>query len=206
MSTPCSSLNVPIRTRVFDRSSSLLGFVYETPCSKTNKDRYLVLYDNFTACYHSHSEFHLCLCQDFRRHLLNIDYKDLRLHYQHAFQNLNSSTQSKYPLNSIIRVKKYGAQYHNVRVVDIDCSIIKICFFERKSKTEIWIHSNSSIIEQLPSSIPSPASSEPQSPAKETTESYSDLSRLRKRKNDGNNKGMFNHCTSLLDDVFIFRC
>lgn len=178
MSKPCSSLNVPIRTRVFNRQSSLLGFIFETPCLTKNNNRYLVLYDNFTAAYHSHSEFHLCLCQDFRRHLLNIDHKDLRTHYQQAFQNLSKSIESKYNLNSIIRVRRFGSQYHNVRVIDIDNSIIKICFFERKSKTEIWIHSNSSIIE--PSSIILNRD-------KEIHDSYSDLSRLRKRKSIDNN-------------------
>jgi hypothetical protein len=200
MNEPCSSFNVPIRTRVLHRSSSLLGFILEIPCPKTNHNRYLVSYDNFTAYYHSYSEFHLCLCQDFRRHLLNIDYKDLRVHYQHAFQNLDRFLQPKYTLNSVIRVRKFGTQYHNVRVIDIDCSIIKISFFERKSKTEIWIHSNSSIIESSPPesqstalSIPSPPSSAPQTPTKEITDSYSDLSRLRKRKSNGNNtnKSMF---------------
>jgi hypothetical protein len=194
MSQPCSSLNVPIRTRVLNRSLSLLGFVLETPCPKTNNNRYLVLYDNFTACYHSHSEFHLCLCQDFRRHLLNIDYKDLRSHYQHAFQNLNNSLQSKYTLNSLIRVRKFGSQYHNARIIDIDYSIIKICFFERKSKTEIWIHSNSSTIEQSSTPLPIPPSfsTAPPTPTKEIVEPYSDLPRLRKRKSTDNNtnKGM----------------
>jgi len=188
MSKPCSSLNVPIRTRVLHRSTSLLGFVLETPCQTTNNNRYLVLYDNFTASYHSHSEFHLCLCQDYRRHLLNIDNKDLRSHYQDAFQNLNNSIQKNYTLNNIIRVKKFGAQYHNVRIIDIDYSIIKICFFERKSKQEIWIHSNSSTIEQL-LTIFSPPSSVSQTPIKE---SYTDLPRLRKRKSidNNNNKSM----------------
>jgi hypothetical protein len=197
---PCSSLNIPIRTRVFHRSSSSLGFVFETPCPMKNKNRYLVLYDNFTACYHTHSEFHLCLCQDYRRHLLNIDYKELRTHYQHVFQNLNTSIQSKYSLGNIIRVRKFGAQYHNVRIIDIDCSIIKICFFERKLKNEMWIYSNSSIIEQSQETsqsttltIPSSPPSTPQTPSEETiNNSYSDLSRLRKRKSNGSNtnKGM----------------
>jgi hypothetical protein len=191
MSKPCSSLNVPIRTRILHRSTSLLGFILETPCQKTNNNRYLVLYDNFTACYHFHSEFHLCLCQDYRRHLLNIDNKDLRSHYQDAFQNLNNFVQRKYTLNSIIRVKKFGAQYHNVRIIDIDYSIIKICFFERKSKQEIWIHSNSSTIEQQLLTIFSPPSSAPQTPIKELIDS--DLPRLRKRKSIDNNinKSMF---------------
>jgi hypothetical protein len=204
MNEPCSSLNVPIRTRIFNRSLSLLGFVLEIPCLMKNNNRYLVLYDNFTACYHSHSEFHLCLCQDFRRHLLNIDYKVLRTYYQHAFQNLDISIQSKYTLDNIIRVRKFGDQYHNVRIIDIDYSIIKICFFERKSKKEIWIYSNSSIIEQT-TPILSPPSSAPQSPTKEIVNSYSDLPRLRKRKINGNNmnKGMLHLITNQKKKVSV---
>ncbi|CAF5100992.1 unnamed protein product, partial [Rotaria sp. Silwood1] len=130
MKESCSSFLVPIRTRIFHRSLSLLGFIYEIPCPIKNNNRYLVLFDNFTASYHLHSEIHLCLCQDFRRHISNIDYKDLQLYYQHAFQNLNLSIQSNYTIDDIIRVRKFGAQYHNVRIIDIDCSLIKICFFE----------------------------------------------------------------------------
>ena len=205
MSQPCSSLNVPIRTRVLYQPSSSLGFVFETPCPTKNLNRYLVFYDNFTAYYHSHSEFHLCLCQDFRRHLLNIDYKDLRLHYQNAFQNSNVSMQTKYSVGDIIRVRKFGDQYHNARVIDIDCSIINVCFFERKSKTELWIHLNSSIIERSTQvlestavTIPSPPPSEPQTSTEEFVNSYSDLSRLRKRKCNGSsaNKGEFSEESS----------
>ncbi|CAF4165535.1 unnamed protein product, partial [Rotaria magnacalcarata] len=126
----------------------------------------------------------------FRRHLLNIDYKELRAHYQDAFQNSNQIKQSNYTIGDIIRVRKFGNQYHNVRIVDIDCSIIKICFFERKSKKEIWIHTNSSIIEQSQqisqSTTPSIPSS-PQTPTEELNNSYSDLSRLRKRKSQSSN-------------------
>lgn len=185
MSQPCSSMSIPSRTRVLDRSTSLLGFILETPCAQINNNRYLVVYDNFTACYHTHSQLHLCLCQDFRRHLSNLDCKDLRVYYQQTLQqqqqSSSSSFQSKYSLNSIIRVRKYGSLYHNVRVIDIDHSIIKICFYERKSQTEIWIHCNSSIIEQTP---PSPPASAPTTPL---TEDIPDSSRLRKRKIDGNN-------------------
>ena len=75
--------------------------------------------------------------------------------------------------------------------MDIDCSIIKICFFERKLKPEIWIHSNSSIIDQTSLNaqpmIPSPPSSSPPTPTKEIVESYADLTRLRKRRNNSDN-------------------
>ena len=192
---PCLSIHIPAQTRVLYRSSSTLGFILETPCSIKNNNRYLVLYDDFTAHYHLLSEFHLCLCQDFRRHISNIDYKDLQLHYQHAFKNSNLSKQSTYVLNSIIRVRKFGAQYHNVRIIDIDCSIIKICFFERKSKKEMWIHSNSSIIEQFQQASQSitTISSSPQTSVDDFSHSSPDLSRLRKRKihNSNTNDGMF---------------
>ncbi|CAF3646322.1 unnamed protein product [Rotaria sp. Silwood1] len=173
MKESCSSFLVPIRTRIFHRSLSLLGFIYEIPCPIKNTNRYLVLFDNFTASYHLHSEIHLCLCQDFRRHISNIDYKDLQLYYQHAFQNLNLSIQSNYTIDDIIRVRKFGAQYHNV---------------------QIWIHSNSSIIEQSQqisqiTTLMIPPS--PQTPTEDISCSYSDLTRLRKRKdhNDNTNEG-----------------
>jgi len=37
----CSFENLPIRTRVYNHSLSLLGFVYERPCPIKNKNRYL---------------------------------------------------------------------------------------------------------------------------------------------------------------------
>ncbi|UJR10001.1 hypothetical protein I4U23_014224 [Adineta vaga] len=190
MNEPCSSTTIPIRSRVFHRATSLLGFVLELPCITTNNNRYLVLYDDFTACYHSYGELHLCLCQDFRRHLLNIDYKDLRDYYQQAFKNLNKSMQITYSLDSIIRVKKFGAQYHNVRVIEVDYSLLKTCFFERKSKKEIWIYCNSSIIERTQPIIELPivtVSENPPTPTDETIEPCADLPRLRKRQNDDNN-------------------
>ncbi|CAF3641045.1 unnamed protein product [Adineta steineri] len=189
-----SSLDLPIRTRIFHHATSLLGFILETPCARKNNNRYLVLYDNFTAYYHTHSELHLCLCQDYRRHLSNIDYKELQLHYQNAFENINKSTSSIYKLNSIIRVRKFGSQYHNARIIDIDCSLIKICFFERKSNPEIWIHAKSSIIDQSQPVLQQEQEQEqpsifsilsiPETPPEEIVPTYSDLSRLRKRKND----------------------
>jgi hypothetical protein len=195
---------VPIRTRILHRSTSLLGFVLETPCQTINNNRYLVLYDNFTASYHSHSEFHLCLCQDYRRHLLNIDYKELRSHYQHAFQNLNNSLQQKYSLGSIIRVRKFGTQYHHARIIDKDCSIIKICFFERKSQPEMWIYSNSSIIDSYQDlslsrilRISSSLSSSSHNSMEDMIISDTDLSRLRKRKTSVNN---INEGISIVND------
>ncbi len=170
-------LSLPIRTRVYHHSSSLLGFIIEKPCSIENRNRYLILYDNYTAYYHSQTDFHLCLCQDFHKHLSNIEYSELRSYYQHAFQN---SSQSNRTIGTILRVRKFGTQYHNARIIAKDCSIIKICFFERKSQPKIWIHSNSSIIDSI----------EDLSLANKLTLSSpqdADFSHIRKRKNHVNN-------------------
>jgi len=187
---PCSSLNLPLRTRILNSSLSLLGFIFERPSLTLNQNRYLILYDNFTAAYQAHSQLHLCLCQDFRRHLLNIDYQELRAHYQHAFDNQSKTV--TYERGRTLRVKKFGHQYHNVRIIDIDCSLIKISFFERKSQPEIWIHSNSSIIEptaQIPISPPS-------TPVEDLT-TLCPILRKRKEKHE-NKKGFFCPLTKLL--------
>lgn len=191
MNKPCTSFHIPIQTRIFNRQLSLLGFIHEIPCPIKNNNRYLILYDNFTAGYSSPSEFHLCLCQDFRRHISNIEYKDLQTYYEHAFQNLNSSKESNYAIDDIIRVKKFGPQYHNTRIVDIDCSIIKVCFFERKSKTEMWIHSIASIIDQSQVISQSNELSLPSSPQTSIEDGNNSL-RLRKRKSSNSkNESMF---------------
>jgi hypothetical protein len=147
LSKPNPLLSIPIRARVYHRSSSLVGFIIENPCSIKNANRYLIIYDDFTADYHLQTDFHVCLCQDYEKHLSNIDYTELRSYYQHSFHQSNLSKQTNFLLGTIIRVRKFGTQYHNARIIDKDCSIIKICFFERKSQTEMWIHSNSSMIE-----------------------------------------------------------
>ncbi|CAF0878707.1 unnamed protein product [Adineta ricciae] len=189
MNEPCLLSDIPSRSRVFHRATSLLGFVLEAACATTNNYRCLVLYDDFTACYHSSSDLHLCLCQDFRRHLLNIDFKELRNHYQKVFNDSQNATETSHVMNSVIRVRKFGGQYHNVRVIDIDQLLIKICFFERKSKKEMWIHCNSSIIEQSQPNTQSLIELIPVDPPTPTDDSLdSDLPRLRKRKTDENNK------------------
>jgi len=148
MNEPYLSTDIPVRTRIFDRRLSLLGFVAERPCPSTNDNRFLILYDDFTAAYHSTSEsFHLCFCQDFRRHLLNIESKDLRTFYRKVFHQTDSSIQRKFSLHQIIRVRKFDSNFHNARILQIDHSIMKICFYERKSQKEIWIHNDASIID-----------------------------------------------------------
>jgi hypothetical protein len=105
-----------------------------------------------------------------------------------------SSKQSNWTIGTIIRVRKFGTQYHHARIIDKDCSIIKICFFERKSQPEMWIYSNSSIIDSYQdlslSSIrisSSLSSSFPHSSIEDIIISDTDLSRLRKRKTHVNN-------------------
>ncbi|CAF0959126.1 unnamed protein product [Adineta steineri] len=188
LSKPNPLLSLPIRTRIYNRYLSLSGFILEKPCAIKNSNRYLIIYDNFTAYYHSQTEFHLCLCQDFEKHLTNIDYLELRTYYRDAFRYSNQSKQSNLTVGTIIRVRKFGTQYHNARIVDKDCSIIKICFFERKSQTEMWIHLNSSIIEPtLTKELNISSSSTCQNPIKDLIiSSNSDLLCLRKRKTNAN--------------------
>lgn len=154
----------------------------EKPCLEQNLNRYLVIYDNYTAYYHSEIDFHLCLCQDFHRHLLNMDSFELQSHYQHTFRNPSLSRKPNWTIGTIIRVRKFGTQYHNARVIAKDCSIIKICFFERKSQTEMWIHSNSPIID-LSQDILAPKQIDS---SKDIIITDIDLSRLRKRQINDN--------------------
>ncbi|CAF1907927.1 unnamed protein product [Rotaria magnacalcarata] len=191
LSKPCQSLSIPTRIRIYNRSLSLLGFIIEKPCSIKNLNRYLIIYDNYTANYHSPMDFHLCLCQNFEKHMLNFDYCELRSYYQHAFQNFNTSKRSNSSIGTIVRVRKFGSQYHNARIIDKDCSLIKICFFERKSQTEMWIHSNSSLIDSTQDLLLSTklaiSSFESHNLTQEIIITDLDLSRLRKRKANGNN-------------------
>ncbi|UJR36082.1 hypothetical protein I4U23_028818 [Adineta vaga] len=187
-------LSIPSRARIYSRCSSLLGFIYEKPCSMKNANRYLVLYDNFTASYQLSTTFHLCLCQDFDKHLLNIDYSDLQTYYRNAFRYRHLSKQLNFSIGMIIRVKKFDGQYHNARIIEKDYSLIKICFYERKSQTQIWIHCNASIIDdsqelslskklRISSSL---SSSQSQHSITDLIISNTDLSRLRKRKTNVN--------------------
>lgn len=179
-----SSSPISRQTRIYHRSLSLLGFILETPCSRTNCDRYLVLYDNFTALYHGSVDFHRCVCQDFSRHLSNLDYTELRSFYQHAFEHCNGLKASHLVPGSVISVRKFGTQSHFVRIIDEDCSLIKICFFERKSQAEIWIHRQSPMIETR-STFPLSNNSRlslPSLPA-----NVVDQSRFRKRKTTSQN-------------------
>lgn len=184
---------IPIRTRIYHQSSSLLGFISERPSSIDNQNRYLILFDNYTAAYHSQINFHLCLCQNFQRHLSNFDYQELRSYYEHVFQPSARSKSSHWPIGTIIRVRKFGTQYHNARIIDRDCSIMKICFFERKSQTEVWIYSNSPMIDSmvnipLSNTIRLSSSSTTLNSMEDIIISDGDFSRLRKRKNNVNNR------------------
>ncbi|CAF1044909.1 unnamed protein product [Adineta ricciae] len=183
-------LSIPIRARVFYRCSSLHGFVYEKPCPIKNGNRYLILYDNYSASYQSATTFHLCLCQDFNKHLLNFDYNALQTYYRDAFRHCHQKTQPHFSIGMIIRVRKFDGRYHNARIIEKDYSLIKICFYERKSQSEMWIYCHSSIIEASQDlslseklRISSPlSSSQSQHSITDLIISNSDVSRLRKRK------------------------
>lgn len=152
-------MSIPHRTRIYHRQWSQLGFILETPCSIVNNNRYLVLYDNFTSFYHSPTEFQLCLCQDFARHMSTLDNSDLRDYYHQAFESARTmSNEVSLSRGQIIRVRKFGRQYHNARIIDEDCSLIEICFYERKSQLKLWIYRYSSMIDF--SSLSSSSSSE----------------------------------------------
>lgn len=90
-------------------------------------------------------------------------------------------------------MRKFGLQYHNARIIDKDCSLIKVCFFERKSQSEMWIHSNSSFVDVtqdlfLSTKLTiSSSSDESPIPTEEMMIKDLDLSRLRKRKINVNN-------------------
>ena len=181
---------IPIRTRIYQQSSSLLGFVFERP-SIANHSRYLILFDDYTAAYDHQTDFHLCLCQNFPKHLSNIDYSQLRTYYQYVFEQSSRSNSTNWPIGTIVRVRKFGTQYHNARIIDRDCSIMKICFFERKSQAEMWIHSNSSMIDptvHVPLAQTFPLSSSTLNSIEDLIISDGHFSRLRKRKSNVNNR------------------
>lgn len=189
---------IPRRSRIYNRYLSLLGFILEIPCPKRNRDRYLIIYDDFSAQYHSSKDFHLCICQDMSRHMSLIDSEDLQVHYQHAFRRVNQIIENHFALGDIIRVRKFGSQHHNARVIEHDQALIKICFFERKSQLEMWIHCQSSMIEQSFSSFSihrtissfSSLSSNDTNSQNVSTNVDSDLSRLRKRARHVNTESM----------------
>jgi hypothetical protein len=158
---PCTSIDIPIRTRIWDAFKSLLGFIAQRPCFETNDNRYLVLYDDFSASYPTDACLHLCLCQDFHRHLLNFEYQPLRSYYTDLLDGHPSTKSSNhYRIGDVIRVKKFGGQFHNARILERDQQLLYICFYQRQSPKRMWIYMNSSIIEQETPSVLSMALSD----------------------------------------------
>ncbi|CAF1263192.1 unnamed protein product [Rotaria magnacalcarata] len=142
---------IPKQTRIMYKSSSTsktfsLGFICETP-SLYNYQRYLILFDDGTATYTTNNNtIHLCLCQDFERNLRSIESGTLEQNLDKLIYNKNSNKR-KFQLQDEVRVKKFDDKYHNARMVDADCSIVKLKFYERQAQTEIWMHSDSLLID-----------------------------------------------------------
>jgi len=105
---------------------------------------------------------HLCLCQDFEQNSRLIESKLIRENLEKLFYNKNLN-KKQYQIHNYVRVKKFDDQYHNAQIIDIDCSIIKLKFYERQAQTEMWIHHESSLIDDTimsPIELASPIISE----------------------------------------------
>ncbi|CAF3631709.1 unnamed protein product [Adineta steineri] len=125
-----------------------LGFICENP-SVYNNLRHLILFDDGSVAYTTMNDhIHVCLCQDFERNFRSIESKLVRKDFQELFfdKNLNKK---QYQLHNYVRVKKFDDKYHNAQIIDIDCSIIKLKFYERQAQTEIWMHRQSSLIDDI---------------------------------------------------------
>jgi len=135
-----------------------LGYICEIP-SIYNHLRHLILFDDGTAAYTmSNDRIHLCLCQDFEQNFRSIESKLIRENFEELLFNKNLNNK-RYQIHNYIRVKKFDDKYHNAQIIDIDCSIIKLKFYERQAQTEIWMHQQSLLINDtimLPSDIASP--------------------------------------------------
>ncbi|CAF0956757.1 unnamed protein product [Didymodactylos carnosus] len=156
---PCDDETViPVKTRVLIRTLDnrqkivlSFGFIGESPANY-NHYRHLIIFDNLSATYHENmGEIHLSLARDFSCHLPHLNLSS-RIFFRQYFDYILSSTKViptiNFPINTIIRVKHAG-NYHNARIIEKDCSMIKVKFFERKSQLEIWIYSGAIVIEQI---------------------------------------------------------
>jgi hypothetical protein len=123
-----------------------LGYICEIP-SIYNHSRHLILFDDGTATYAKDNDrIHLCLCQDFEQNSRSIGSKLLRENFQELLFNKNLNSK-QFQIHNYVRVKKFDDKYHNAQIIDIDCSIIKLKFYERQAQTEIWMHQQSSLID-----------------------------------------------------------
>jgi hypothetical protein len=122
-----------------------LGFICEIP-SIYNHSRHLILFDDGSAIYTmKNDQIYLCLCQNFEQNSRLIESKTIRENFEELLFNENQS-KKQYQINHYVRVKKFDDKYHNAQIIDIDCSIIKLKFYERQAQTEIWMHQQSSLI------------------------------------------------------------
>jgi len=151
LSTPCDIQNIAIsrQSRILYISSLTkkysLGFICEIP-SIYNHSRHLILFDDGSAGYTMENDrIHLCLCQDFEQTSRLIESKIIRENFEELLfkNNLNKKQLQIY---NYVCVKKFDDKYHNAQIIDIDCSIIKLKFYERQAKTEIWMHQHSLLI------------------------------------------------------------
>jgi hypothetical protein len=140
------------------RKTFSLGFIYEIP-SIRNHFRHLILFDDGTAGYTmTNDRIHLCLCQDFEQNSRSIESKIIAENIQELFLNKNLN-KKQFQIHNYIRVKKFDDKYHNAQIIDMDCSIIKVKFYERQAQTEIWMHQQSIFVDDsimLPIDIASP--------------------------------------------------
>lgn len=122
-----------------------LGFIGESP-SIENHLRHLILFDDGSASYTNATDrIHLCLCQDFEQNFRLIESKIIRDNLQQILYREDLSKKI-FQLNSYVCVKKFDDKYHNAQIIDIDCSIMKLKFYERQAQTEIWMHQQSTLI------------------------------------------------------------
>lgn len=133
-----------------------IGFICELP-SEFNHFRYLILFDDGTTSYTQETdEIYVCLSQNLQDHLRFIESKSIRDDWE---QILVSTKQISFTIDQHIRVKKFDDQYHNAQIVELDCSLIKIKFYERQAQTQIWLHQLSNLINEqclVPIDIASP--------------------------------------------------
>ena len=125
-----------------------------------NHLRHLILFDDGTAIYTSvHDHIHLSLLQDFQQNCGAIESKCVRNNFE-EFLILNRRNRNHLHVNTHVRVKKFDHNYHNARITAVDCSIVKLMFYERQAQTEIWMHQRSPLIEDtylLPMDLVTPA-------------------------------------------------
>ncbi|CAF3483956.1 unnamed protein product [Rotaria sp. Silwood1] len=154
LSVPCNiqCTSIPRQSRIMYISSSAaatqkisLGFICEVP-SLHNRLRHLILFDDGTAKYTGDDDLiYLCLCQDFERNSRLVESKLIRQNFEKLLSNKYLHKQ-KFHIHNYVRVKKFDDKYHNARIIDVDCSLIKLKFYERQAQTEIWMHQYSLLI------------------------------------------------------------